>query len=80
VFGAPVPCDPADENQPVSEPTGHLQCPFCAAYEVERLFLASLRLDSCECLACGARWDEDAESGVYRGRASRTSAAIPRER
>jgi hypothetical protein len=55
----------------VSEPAGHLQCPFCSAYEVERLYLATLRLDSCECLSCGARWDEEAGTGTYRGRASR---------
>ena len=26
---------------------GHLRCPFCAAYEVQRLYLGSLHLDSC---------------------------------
>ena len=48
-----------------------LQCPFCLAYEVERLYLATLKLDTCECLSCGARWDQE-PSGAYRGRASRT--------
>ena len=48
-------------------------CPFCEAFEVERLYLASLRYDSCRCQSCGARWDENAENGEYLGRAS-TSA------
>jgi transposase-like protein len=63
----------------VTDETGRLQCPFCSAYEVDRMYLASLRLDSCECQSCGARWDEEAESGEYRGRASRSSAMTPRE-
>lgn len=50
------------------EQAGHLQCPFCETYEVERLYLASLRLDSCTCGSCGARWDEDTVTGDYRGR------------
>lgn len=57
---------------------GHLQCPFCEAYEVERLYLASLCLDSCACTSCGARWDEDAESGDYRGRSSEHHVITPR--
>ena len=57
----------------------HMQCPFCSSYEVDRLFLASNGLDSCVCLACGARWDEDARSGEFRGRASRSSVLAPRE-
>ena len=39
-----------------------------------------LRLDSCACLSCGARWDEDADSGQFRGRASRSSILAPRDR
>ena len=58
--------------------TGHLRCPYCGAYEVERLYLASVRLDSCECTACGARWDEDAVTGAFRGRATRQSVLGPR--
>ena len=58
--------------------SGHLQCPFCTSYDVLRLFLASLRLDSCACESCGAQWDEDTASGAYRGRASRSSVAAPR--
>jgi hypothetical protein len=54
-----------------NERAGHLQCPFCEAYEVERLYLASLRIDSCACSSCGARWDEDAVSGDYLGRAAK---------
>ena len=51
----------------------HLACPFCEGYAVERLYLASLDLDSCACSACGARWDERAGSGDYAGRGSSTS-------
>jgi len=57
----------------------HFQCPYCDSFEVDRLYLASLKLDSCVCLACGARWDEDATSGEFRGRASRSSVLAPRE-
>jgi len=60
----------------MSEGTGHLQCPFCEAYEVDRLYLASLRLDSCACLSCGARWDEDPVTGDYRGRGPKQSLDI----
>jgi transposase-like protein len=62
----------------VSDSPGHLQCPFCLSYEVPRLYLASLRLDSCVCDSCGAQWDEDAGSGEYRGRGSRESVVAPR--
>ncbi len=51
---------------------GHLRCPFCGAYEVQRLYLGSLHLDSCQCESCGARWDQDPRSGAYRGRLSRS--------
>jgi transposase-like protein len=51
--------------------SGHLRCPFCTAYEVQRLYLGSLHLDSCECASCGARWDEEPGSGTFRGRAAR---------
>jgi len=57
--------------------SGHLQCPFCESYGVERLFLASLRVDSCACDSCGARWEEDPISGEYLGRAQRESAVTP---
>jgi transposase-like protein len=63
----------------LSDGTGHLQCPFCNSYEVERLYLASLRLDSCACQSCGASWDEDPVTGAYRGRASRSSVVTPRD-
>jgi hypothetical protein len=56
----------------------HFTCPFCTSHEVDRLYLASLRLDSCACLSCGARWDEDADSGEFRGRGSRSSILAPR--
>lgn len=57
----------------------HLRCPFCEAYEVERLYLASLRLDSCACTSCGARWDEDRLSGDFVGRSGKESVLRPRK-
>ena len=51
----------------------HLQCPFCNSYDVARLFVASLGLDSCECAACSAHWDEERASGRYRGRSDTAS-------
>ena len=60
--------------------TGRFQCPFCNSYDVSRLFVASLRMDSCECSACGARWDEVAGSGEYKGRSTRSSVLLPRKR
>jgi hypothetical protein len=57
----------------------HLRCPFCEAYEVERLYLASLCLDSCACTSCGARWDEDPATGEFRGRSSESTVVTPRE-
>ena len=57
----------------VSSDPGHLQCPFCAGYGVDRLYLASLDLDSCACSACGARWDEDHDTGDYAGRGTKAS-------
>ena len=60
--------------------TGHLQCPFCEAYEVDRLFIGSLRVDSCTCQACGARWDEDTSTGAYRGHGCVESVIAPRPR
>lgn len=72
-----------DEGEPSgkhdhSDQTGHLRCPFCDAYEVERLYLGSLHADSCTCLSCGARWDEDAQTGRYRGRGAVESVIAPR--
>jgi hypothetical protein len=61
------------------DPSHHLRCPFCEAYEVERLYLASLCLDSCACLSCGARWDEDPATGGFRGRSSESTVVTPRE-
>ena len=57
----------------------HLRCPFCEAYEVDRLYLASVQLDSCVCAGCGARWDEEHDTGDYRGRASEESIITPRD-
>jgi hypothetical protein len=61
----------------VGDSQGHFSCPFCNSYDVSRLFVASLRSDTCECLTCGARWDEDASSGAYRGRGNRSSVLYP---
>lgn len=63
-----------------SDDAGRFQCPFCNSYDVSRLFVASLRMDSCECSSCGARWDELAGSGEYRGRATKSSVLLPRKR
>lgn len=54
----------------MSESSGHFRCPFCNSYDVNRLFLAGINVDSCDCSSCGARWDEDASTGAYLGRQS----------
>lgn len=56
----------------------HLACPFCSGYEIGRMYIASADIDSCECLACGARWDESRGSGQYLGRSARSSVLAPR--
>ena len=61
-----------------NESAGRLRCHFCGAYEVERLYLASVQLDSCACGSCGASWDEDPTTGEYRGRSGKDSAVTPR--
>jgi len=63
----------------VTEAAWRLGCPYCCSHEVDRLYLASVRLDSCRCRACGAAWDEEFLTGEFRGRADRSSALIPRE-
>ncbi|MDZ7732447.1 MAG: hypothetical protein U5R31_04440 [Acidimicrobiia bacterium] len=67
-----------DDGDDDDDGGGRLQCPFCGAYEVDRMYLASVRLDSCECQSCSARWDEEVSTGTYRGRATRTSTVTPR--
>ncbi|HUQ38634.1 MAG TPA: hypothetical protein VM030_00640 [Acidimicrobiales bacterium] len=57
---------------------GHLQCPFCHSYDVDRMFVASSNLDACDCASCGSRWDEDRSSGDYRGRSDRASIIVRR--
>ena len=42
-------------------------------------YIGSLHIDSCTCEACGARWDEDIETGRYRGRGSLDSVIVPRQ-
>lgn len=54
-------------------------CPYCQSTVVDRLYLGSVHLDSCECTECGARWDEDPATGEFRGRASRASVVVPRD-
>ena len=71
--------DKGTTKETMDNSTGHLQCPFCGAYEVDRLFIGSLRVDSCTCGACGARWDEDTTTGRYRGRGSVESVMAPRD-
>ena len=56
--------------------TAHLSCPFCSSYDVDRLFLASSRIDCCECTSCGARWDESSTTGEYLGRTDRSSVLV----
>jgi hypothetical protein len=63
----------------MSEGTGPLECPFCEAFEVDRLYLGTLRIDACTCMACGARWDQDTDTGRYRGRGRTESVVAPRE-
>ncbi len=63
----------------VGDDAAHFQCPYCDSFDVERLYLASLHLDSCACSSCGARWDEDVRSGEFRGRSSTSSVLAPRD-
>ena len=68
----------ADRAQPCPRGSAaYLPCAYCGSYDVRRLYLASVNLDSCDCRACGARWDEDATSGEFRGRAESASLASP---
>lgn len=66
-----------DGSGATNEPR-QLSCPFCDSYTVDRLYLASAHLDTCECHTCGARWDEEEGTGAYRGRASRSSVLSER--
>ncbi len=61
---------PGREDDGASAEEGRLRCPYCDSYEVDRLYLASLRVDSCICASCGARWDEDTATGEFQGRRS----------
>ncbi len=63
---------------PESPESTHFACPFCTSYDVNRLYIASVGIDSCECLSCGARWDQERETGKYCGRSDRTSVLAPR--
>jgi transcription elongation factor Elf1 len=48
----------------------HFQCPFCNSYDVDRLYVGAVNVDSCACAACGSRWDEECsrERSRYRAR------------
>ena len=70
--------DPAQPSRPAS--SAFLACPYCGSYDVGRLYLASVHLDSCECRACAARWDEDVESGEFRGRSETALLVAPTNR
>lgn len=59
--------------------TKQFQCPYCNSYDVARLFVAPLSMDSCECLSCSARWDEDCATGTYKGRGDRASVLMRRQ-
>ena len=59
--------------------TKHLACPFCGSYEVERLFVASIHMDSCHCSVCGSAWDEDTGGHAY-SRGDRASVLVRRTR
>ncbi len=56
----------------------HLGCPYCGNYDVDRLYLGAMHVDTCHCRACGAEWEEDVETGQFRGRAGRHSVGVPR--
>jgi transposase-like protein len=55
---------------------GHLRCPYCNAYEVERLYLASNRVDSCTCRSCGERWDQEQATGALLDAAPRSPMMV----
>ncbi len=63
---------------PENKASEHFACPFCNSFDVSRLYIASIGIDSCECLTCGARWDQERETGKYCGRSDRTSVLAPR--
>ena len=43
---------PGRDDEGASDDEGRLCCPYCDSYEVDRLYLASLRVDSCVCASC----------------------------
>ena len=61
-----------------AEGSKRLQCPYCEGYEVDRVYLASLQLDACACVDCGARWDERTSTGEFVGRGSSATVFTPR--
>lgn len=68
---------PAGDEGPAA---GHLQCPFCHAYDVSRLFVATLAVDSCRCMTCGSTWEEHWGSGRYHRPSEQTSILVPEDR
>ena len=64
----------------MAESAAHLACPYCGQYGALRLYLASARVDSCECTTCGARWDENPTTGEFLGRVAGQPALTPHQR
>jgi transposase-like protein len=56
-----------------------MSCPVCGSYDVSRLFIASVGVDSCVCEECGATWEESRGSGAYVGRSTGASVVLRRE-
>ncbi len=54
-----------------------MQCPFCASYDVSRMFVGSRAADWCECVVCGSGWEESVVTGATRRRPSSASVVIP---
>lgn len=65
-----------NEEMTGSDNGRHFECPFCHAFDVDRLYIASLNVDACQCAACGEKWDEDSATGRFRGRAARESVFL----
>jgi hypothetical protein len=54
------------------------ECPSCGSADVARLYLGSLHVDSCECRACRAQWEEDRERAELRSPLSRSAGTSTR--
>ena len=60
--------------------SGRFGCPFCASFDVDRMYVATLDADACECRTCGVRWDEARRTGLQLEHADRASVLAPRHR